>query len=199
MEDLMKRLRCPVTEIAVLTLAALVTLVAPRAEALAKPIEIGFGGGVSVPVSDAGDALRNGWHGTAIVRFNLPGLPLQLGAAASYERLKASTFDGSGRILSGLGNATVTLPFPGPVKPYVTAGLGAFNIKADPEDESVPVPDSETKFGIDAGLGLKFRLIGVHGFIEGKVENIYTDQGLNTNVTEHLDTQIIPVTFGVFL
>jgi len=36
-------------------------------------------------------------------------------------------------------------------------------------------------------------------FIEGKLENIYTDQGVNTAVTKNLKTQIIPVTFGIFL
>ena len=39
----------------------------------------------------------------------------------------------------------------------------------------------------------------VHAFLEGKIENIYTDQGLNSAVVKDFKTRIIPVTFGIFL
>jgi len=168
-----------------------------------KPITIGFGGGVSVPVSDAKDAFKSGWHGTGIVKFSLPGIPVDLSGALAYHRFKldqsAVGFAGNGRILSGLGNATFNLPVPGPIKPYITAGLGAFNIKADPDSTGAPASSSTTKFGIDGGAGVSFSLFGAHGFIEGKIENIYTDQGLNKAVVSDFKTRIIPVTFGIFL
>jgi len=168
-----------------------------------KPITIGFGGGVSVPVSDAKDAFKSGWHGTGILKFRLPGMPFDLSGAFAYHRFKldqsAVGFAGNGRILSGLGNATFNLPVPGPIKPYITAGLGAFNVKADPDSSGAQAAPSTTKFGIDGGAGVSFSLFGAHGFIEGKIENIYTDQGLNKAVVSDFKTQIIPVTFGIFL
>lgn len=168
-----------------------------------KPFQIGFGGGVSVPVSDAKNALKNGWHGTGILRLNMPGLPLDLRGAFSYSHFKldpaSAGYDGTGRLLSGLANVTYTLPFPGPLKPYITAGLGAFNLKANPDSSGVSSPDSKTNFGIDGGVGVQFGLMGLHGFIEGKLQNIYTDQGFNSAVTKDINTQIIPVTFGIFL
>ena len=168
-----------------------------------KPFQIGFGGGVSVPVSDAKNALKTGWHGTGILRLNMPGLPFDLRGAFSYSHFKldpASTgYEGTGRMLSGLGNVTYKLPFPGPLKPYITAGLGAFNLKADPDSSGAPSPASKTRFGIDGGVGVQFGLMGVHGFVEGKLQNIYTDQGFNSAVTKDINTQIIPVTFGIFL
>ena len=39
--------------------------------ASAGPIQIGFGGGASVPVSDTKDAFKSGWHGSGIVRLNV--------------------------------------------------------------------------------------------------------------------------------
>lgn len=48
-------------------------------------------------------------------------------------------------------------------------------------------------------MTIDFPGLPVHAFVEGKVENIYTDKGLNTAVTQDFKTQIIPVTFGIFL
>ncbi len=197
-------MRNRVSTVAVVVAAVALTGWSTAASAmLPKPFQIGFGGGVSVPVSDAKDALKTGWHGTGILRLNMPGLPLDLRGAFSYSHFKldpASTgFEGTGRLLSGLGNVTYTLPFPGPIKPYITAGLGAFNLKADPDSSGAPSPGSKTNFGIDGGVGIQFGLMGLHGFVEGKLQNIYTDQGFNSAVTKDIKTQIIPVTFGIFL
>jgi len=167
-----------------------------------KPVQIGFGGGVSVPLNDAADALKNGWHASGIVKFNLSGLPLDLRGSFNYTKFAldqaVTGYDGTGRILSGLGNVSYHLGLFKPIEPYITAGLGAFNLKGDPESSTVTAPDSETKFGIDAGVGLQFALMGTHGFLEGKFQNVYTDQGFNQALTHDLKTQIVPVTFGVF-
>jgi opacity protein-like surface antigen len=188
---------------AVATAASLAVWAGAASAIVPKPFQIGFGGGVSVPVSDAKDALKTGWHGTGILRLNMPGLPLDLRGAFSYSRFEldpaSAGYDGTGRLLSGLANVTYTLPFPGPLKPYLTAGLGAFNLKANPDSAGVSSPDSKTHFGIDGGVGLQFGLMGVHGFIEGKLQNIYTDEGFSSAVTKDIKTQIIPVTFGIFL
>ena len=170
--------------------------------AISKPIQIGVGGGVSVPVSDAGDALKNGWHATGVLRFNLPGAPIDIRGLFSYKHfaLDPTTlgYGGTGQILSGLGNLTYTLPVPGPIKPYITAGVGAFKLKSDPDASGVPATDSSAQFGIDAGVGVQFGLMGLNGFAEGKFENIYTNQGWSAAVTQDVNAQVIPVTFGIF-
>ena len=196
----MKRIRIS-TASAVLAAVALAGWSA-TASAIQKPFQIGLGGGVSVPVGDAGDALKSGWHGTAIARFNLPGLPFDIRALGSYKHLSldqaAAGSSGASKIISGLGNITYTMPMPGPVKPYITAGLGVFNMKTTFDAAGVPDPASTTKFGIDAGAGVQFGFMGLNGFLEGKFENVYTDQGFNPALTQNLKTQIIPVTFGIF-
>jgi opacity protein-like surface antigen len=173
---------------------SLTVLYAASASAMGRPFQIGFGGGVSVPVSDYKSAFDNGFHGKAMFRWKAPALPISLGTSLGYEKfdLKALTpgTTGSQNILSALGNASYHFPV-GPIKPYVTAGLGAYHINSS----ATGLPDaSTTKFGIDGGLGLEFKLGGISAFAEGKYENIYTDQGINQN----LKTQIVPVTFGVF-
>jgi len=170
-----------------------------------KPFEIGIGGGASVPASDAKDALKSGWHASGIVRLNLPMMPFGFQGNFTYNHFKLDQqnvgFAGSGRILSGIADIRYGLPFPGPVKPYLLAGIGTYNIKADPDQSGAPAAASTTKFGINGGGGVSLNVPGlpVHAFVEAKVENIYTDEGLNSAVTQDFKTQIIPVTFGIFL
>jgi opacity protein-like surface antigen len=171
----------------------LVALQSATAAAMPRPFKIGFGGGVSVPVSDYKTAFDNGFHGKALFKWNVPSLPLSIGTSVGYEKfdLKALVpgVTGSQSILSALGNVNYHFPV-GPIKPYVTAGLGAYNIKSS----ATGLPDaSSTKFGIDGGLGVEFSLGGISAFAEGKIQNIYTDEGF----TGSFNTQVIPVTFGV--
>lgn len=189
----------------VIMLPLLLTLASVASALPLKPVSIGFGGGVSVPVNDAGDAMKSGWHGSGIVRLNLPMMPFGLQGNFSYNRFKLDEqnvgFAGSGRILSGIADARFGLPIPGPIKPYLLAGIGTYNIKADPDQSGAPAAKSTTEFGINGGAGVTIQFPGlpVNAFIEGKIENIYTDQGLSNAVTQDFKTQIIPVTFGIFL
>ena len=172
------------------------------APACASPVQIGIGGGANVPLNDAADALKTGWHVKGILNFT-GGLPVDLGAAVAYSQnpLDAANtgYDGTGKILSGLGKVSLSLPFPGPLKPYVTAGLGAYRIDTDVNADGVPDPKPVTKFGIDGGAGVRFKLFGLKAFVEGTLENIYTDQGFNSSVIDNVNTQVVPVTFGVLL
>ena len=165
------------------------------AAAIGRPFKIGFGGGASVPVSDTKEAFKTGYHGQFMVQWSAPVLPFGLRGSVGYERfdLKSATpgVDGTGSILSGLANASWGFPV-GPVKPYITAGLGAFNMKSTVAGLSSP---SETNFGINGGAGVEFNLLGVSAFVEGKLENIFTEDGVNT---QSFDTRVFPVTFGVF-
>ena len=176
--------------------AVALSLALLHSAAVARPVKIGFGGGMSVPVSDAKDAFKNGFHGQAMVKWEAPVLPLALRASVGYSQLDLKSLapgvDGKGKILSGLANVSWGFPV-GPVKPYIIAGVGAFNLKSEVGGTSGP---SETKFGIDGGAGVEFKLGGISAFVEGKVENIFTDQGLASS--QAFDTMIVPVTFGIF-
>ena len=174
-------------------------LLASASAAFAGPIQIGFGGGASVPVSHAKDEFKSGWHGSGIVRLNVPMMPFGLQGNFTYNHFSLDQqnvgFAGSGRILSGIADARFGLPLPGPIKPYLLAGIGTYNIKADPDQSGAPASKSTTKFGINGGGGVTISFPGlpVHAFVEGKIENIYTDQGLNSAVVQDFKTQIIQI------
>ena len=177
-----------------------------------RPITVAFGGGASVPVGSYKDALKAGWNGQGSIIFKFGGFPLALRTDLNYnkftfkEDLPYSPSGGTGgsitttdeitqQILGGLAN--VTLPFHmGPVSPYITAGLAAFNIKTKLSDGVAGAEDaSNTEFAVNGGVGLSLRLLGASAFIEAKINNVYTDKKLISN-KELKELQFIPVTFG---
>ena len=180
-----------------------------------RPIAVAFGGGASVPIGSYKNALRAGWNGQGSLIFNLGGLPLALRADLNYNRFTfkedlaftpgtgatfTTTNDITQQVLGGLAN--ITIPFAmGPIAPYVTAGLAGFNIRTTLGDaaasaESESESESETKFAVNGGAGLSFRVLGASAFIEAKVNNVYTDKKFISN-KELKSLQFVPVTFGV--
>lgn len=165
-----------------------------------KMVQIGIGGGISLPVSHAKDALKDGFHVRGILEVKPPMFPIGLRGALGYQKFDlehapAGT-TGSGNILSGLGGITVGMSL-GPIRPYVTASLGAFRVESKLDSTGTETSAHETKFGIDAGAGVQFKLASLKGFLEARVENVYTDQGFDTTLLEKNSTRIIPVTFGL--
>ena len=159
---------------------------------------IGFGGGMEVPTSNAGDFYKNGVTGQGFLLINLgvlPAIRLNLGYSRFDFRnaLSGEIQSGNGQILSGVAGMRVNL-LPGKVRPYLLAGVGAFNIRNTINaDGSGSVSQSETKFGIDGGAGLAFTIGRVDAFVEGRVQNVYTDQG----VIDTKSIRTVPVTFGI--
>ncbi len=161
-------------------------------------LRIGFGGGMSVPTSGTAEALEKGINGQAFLLIDtgfIPPLRLNLG----YQKFDLKEMVGGGpagdtRILSGVAAFSMDLFKAGPVRPYVMAGLGAFSVRDAIEGSgSGTTSESTTKFGIDGGAGLAFKLGRLEAFVEGRVQNIYTEAGaINAG-----SIRAVPVTFGV--
>jgi hypothetical protein len=204
--------------------AALVTghaALAQSATPSERPIRIGIGGGVSMPVGDFknGDAsalrrdFKQGAAGQGYIEFRAPGTPFGFRASVTYNRFgvgnlqlggsgtqATTSSDGYSQILGGLANVSLQLPT-GPIRPYVLAGLGAFNVKntaslaTTPGGAVVAAPDqSSTNFGVNGGAGLLIRLGGIEGFAEARVANVYTKQEKFANLK---NLQYVPITFGL--
>jgi opacity protein-like surface antigen len=167
-----------------------------------RMISIGIGGGVSVPLSDANNVYETGFNGQGFVRFNLHQLPIQPRVDFTF-----STFDmkdsklhtpgasGTGQVFAGLANVQFNFMHSGPVRPYIVAGLGAYSSKTDisgiPNESG---SSSSTDFGVNAGGGFVFKLgSAVSGYVEGRIDNVYTDGGFVS--TDQV--KMIPVTFGL--
>ena len=195
---------------------AVVALVAQSAPALAQfgggtsepTVRVGFGGGVSVPVSDAKDVLKNGVNGSGFVLVNLLGAGLPaLRFALAYDRFdykpaaangavgSTSTINpGTSQIFGGTGGIKIHL-IPGPVSPYAMAGIGAFNVRDLVNSTSgVQTTLSNTNFGVDGGAGIELRFGRLSGFVEGRIQNVFTQ---SSGLIKRSSIQSVPVTFGV--
>ena len=164
-------------------------------------VSVGIGGGVSVPVSDAGDAFKNGFNAHAFARFNLHQLPIMPRVDLTFSKfdvedakLATPGASGTGQIFAGLANVQFALMHSGPVRPYIVAGLGAYNTKTDINGVPNVSGTSSTDFGINAGAGAVFKLGSmVSGYVEGRIDNVYSNKGM-INADQ---VQVVPVTFGI--
>ena len=164
-------------------------------------VSFGIGGGVSVPVSDASDAFNTGFNGQGFVRFNLHQLPIQPRVDFTFSKfdvkdvtLATPGASGTGQIFAGIANVQYSLMHAGFLRPYVVAGLGAYNTKTDINGIPNVTGSSSTDFGINAGLGAVFKLgSSVSGYIEGRIDNVYSSKGM----IDADQVQVVPVTFGL--
>ena len=195
----------------VATLAALVLVAGAASAQLGtlthRMVHFGIGGGVSVPTSDAGNVLEDGINGQAWVSVTPRWVPVTLRAAFDIQRNQlgkittqttsgttttTQTFSGgTNQVLAGLANVRMDL-LHGGIQPYLTLGLGGYNVKTDPDGVNAP-SSSATHFGVNGGAGLALRTGPIHIFVEGRVDNVYTEKGLIDTKT----VQLIPVTLGI--
>ncbi len=215
---------------AAVTLALTVACVSASAQYVAPTgahfyhVSIGLGGGVTVPTGNSATPISTGWNGQAYVLIHLlKGLPaIRLNAGYSRSTYKN---DGTGfstgasvpgyfgkqqEVLSGIGGLNLNLFHIGPITPYITAGIGAFDVRTtiDTSQQTTggggPLPPGSTSagtiqsslnFGIDAGGGLSLALGRVSAFVEGRVQNVYTNGGGLIKSSKHI--MAVPVSFGV--
>ena len=186
-----------ITVLAVLAVLACSPMAASAQVGLAKHfVTVGVGGGVSVPVSDAGDAFKNGFNVKGFARLNVPKLPVMPRFDLDFSRFNLDEAQvgvpGTGQILAGLANLQMSVLGFGPVRPYIIAGLGAYNLKTDTQGLT-PSSVSQTHFGVNGGAGVNLHLGMINGFAEGRIDNIFTDSGM----IDASKVQFVPVTFGL--
>jgi hypothetical protein len=163
-------------------------------------VTFGLGGGALVPRhAPAGRSLPTGAHAQGFVTVALPaGLPaLRFNVGFGRQRFAgapgatgtAAALEGTRTLLSGVAGAKVDL-LRGPVRPYVVAGLGAFDVR---EVAGARAADA-VNFGLDGGAGLSVRVGRVRAFGEARVQNVYTRGG---GLIDARTVQAVPVTFGL--
>ena len=182
--------------------SASLLLAAPRialhAQLQAQPlVRIGFAGGVVVPTADARNALKNGVQGQGFLLLNLAGFPLRLNLGYQHFDLaqalaSSRSSSGSSNILGGVAGTQIDL-LHGPVRPYLLAGVGGFNVTNMLTTTSGSTSTSQFNFGIDGGAGLAVVIGRLSAFVEGRVQNVYTQHG----AIDLKSIQSVPVSFGI--
>jgi hypothetical protein len=163
-------------------LFAALSIIATPAHAQRRA-SLGIAAGATVPVGDLGDATSTGFHvlgtiaisGTASspLGFRIDGMYNDLSGKSSGPDVKVWTLNGN-LVFAFPGGTTAT--------PYLIAGAGWYNSKAEGAD------DSSSDLGINAGIGARFALSGFSTFAEVRFHNIFSDPK---------SAQMIPLTFGI--
>jgi opacity protein-like surface antigen len=154
-----------------------------------KAVSIGISGGASIPVGDFGDLYTTGWNGTGSLMFRSLGSPLGIRIDGMYNRLSVKDdvigvpFDNVS-IASANANLVYNLQGTG-ITPYLIGGAGAYWLQGHGNGFN---GDSQSKLGVNGGIGASFQLSGFNTFIEARYHHVFTDENA---------TQFIPVTFGI--
>jgi len=153
---------------------------APLAAQQKSGWELAAGGGAGLPVGGFNDAFNIGWHALGAVSYSLKDLPLAFQFDGNYARFADDTpLALHERVLYGTGNVIYQFRLSGTVlEPYAIGGAGVYNL--DPQGADAAGLETKTKFGINAGLGLMFRMTRVEGiFFESRFHDVVNGRGTN--------------------
>lgn len=166
----------------------------------AKALQFGVGAGLSVPVGDVSSTLDQGVQVQGLIRYQPMGMPFGLKACVNYHRnkikLAEAGIDGYQSTVSGIGNLSIGMNI-GPLRPHVSAGLGAYHITDKTTEAGVDSTQSEIKFGINGAVGVDLRLKSITLYAVARMDNIYTDQGLSASLKDTSTIRFVPVTVGI--
>jgi hypothetical protein len=145
---------------------------------------VGFAAGASVPVGDLGDATSTGFHvlGTLAVSGTASS-PLGFRIDGMYNSLSGKSDGPDVNIWTVNGNLVFAFPGGMTATPYLIAGAGWYNTKAD--QSGAP---SSNDFGINGGIGARFALSGFSTFAEVRLHNVFSDPN---------SFRLVPLTFGI--
>jgi len=175
----------------VLPVALLLLAPAMRADGQGL-ISAGIGGGLSMPMGSLGDVANTGWRALGTIKVGVPLVPVGLRLDASYDRFgfqrtpigAAGSETGSQSVFAGTVNGTLRLsPLP-LLTPYAIAGFGPYHTSCS----GPAICESATHVGYNAGLGVYFGGLVLHGFAEVRYHYVSLPGG---------SIQFVPVTVGL--
>jgi hypothetical protein len=147
-------------------LALVATVVGRTAPLVAQgPLSFGVAGGVTAPQGFLTQTAHTGWHLTGTAALSGVMQPLGARLDLSYHRLGFAGFAGGQTFASLTANVTYRLPMTNsPFSPYAITGVGFYRQGCNPDSSCRGAP----RFGWNAGLGTKLRIMGFKTFFEAR-------------------------------
>jgi opacity protein-like surface antigen len=193
------------SHIALAASAALLSLTlvsTAHAQAQAMP-HFGISAGASIPESSFGEAVNTGFNVNAMINVSVPLSPLGFRAEAGWNRFDLSDGNGDGnvRLFNGTANVILTPSTVMSAKPYLIAGIGAYNVKTSIDQGIVlteggifgngaDAESSSTRLGFNGGIGLTFGLGPIGTMLEARYVTVNGKNGSGS-------LAYVPVTVGV--
>ena len=155
-------------------------------------LSLGIGGGAVVPTGTLADFSKTGWNATLSARVKPAVSPLGFQVDGFYNRLSLDGVDGNTRVLGGTANALFSLPG-AIVHPYLTGGVGVYNMKATVDGVG---SGSDTKFGLNGGVGMDLGVGPAKFYAEGRLHAIMKGS-VDSQTLEETTAYMIPLTVGL--
>ena len=184
----------------VAAVASLSMTVAAHADAQAQAMpRFGLSAGASIPESTFGEAVNTGYNVNAMLNVTVPLSPVGFRLEGSWNGFDLNDASQTGNVRIAGGSANVIL-IPSAVmtaKPYLIAGVGAYNVKTSLDNTGGTLltgaftsESSDTRIGFNGGIGLMFGLGPVGSMLEARYVSVNGKNGGSS-------LAYIPVTFGV--
>ncbi len=167
----------------------------PALPALAQGLfKVGLSGGGTVPVGRFGDLNDAGYSFGAHALISSRFFPQDFKIELQHNRMDLEGFDANTLVTSGTLNLELN-PFSAlaRVAPYLSAGIGIYFVKTALR---APPPalteyDNATKFGLNAGGGVRFPLGPLNAFLDARYHRVRSDRFVSRSVT------YIPIVLGL--
>ena len=145
------------------------------------------GAGMSVPTGDMSNGAANGFHVQGTSAYHRLGWPIDLRAEAAYYHFgnkdftvagaragQTIAYTGKSSSLAGIVDASYSLEQVGAMRPYLLAGPGVYNTRSEltRAGTTTPTTSSETKVGLNAGVGANFSLVGRRAYLEARYHKV---------------------------
>jgi opacity protein-like surface antigen len=171
----------------------------PAQMAVSSPVRFGVTGGLTAPVGSLSDNTDLGWNAGALVNVGFPLLPLGFRLDALWQQMPGSgtsALSTKARVIDGTLNATYSFGGLSPNNFYFIGGVGVYNVHRETRWLFLPPAgpstssssNTQTRFGLNGGIGFLFRLSGFSTFVEARYHDVFTSGG---------STQIVPVSVGI--
>jgi len=181
-------------------------------------IQFGVMGGRTKPVGDLSSAANNDWNFGGLVMFGAPESTLRFRLDGQWQQIAGKTSGGAllcvpcahfayardYRVLDATANAVVNTAISPSTRLYLIGGLGVYGARGTDiviQDElHVRQSSTVTRFGLNGGAGVSFKMGHHSGFVEARYHNLFGSNAFESNGITG-DTpgsfQFIPINVGI--
>lgn len=182
-----------------------------------RPVHFGIMGGATIPRDLLNDAAKSGWNLGAIVSFDTPLTRLSLRIDGQWIHLPGRTgnfiacaglrvdpivcsepIEFDFRVIDGTANAVYTFGRALSTSLYLIAGAGVYGERTT--STFGHSRSSATKFGLNGGVGVRFRLREFGGLAEARYHNVIHGSDIGDyakNGDKPKSLQFLPISVGI--
>ncbi|MDQ2767285.1 MAG: porin family protein [Gemmatimonadota bacterium] len=192
----MKRI---LTGAAVLGFAVLASGSAAAQEVSRSPIQFGVMGGATIPTGDFKDFVKTGWNAGALLNFGFANSPVALRVDGLWNQMNYKDFSPVKlRVIDATADAVFSFGSKSPAQFYVLGGAGVYNFKNTGSNDNFDFSTkTQTKFGLNGGVGVKFTAGPVAPFVEARYHYIFSGSSFNNGTSNNPKFQMIPISVGL--